>query len=354
MARPGLFDPMPDHLSISARCVRDCTCHAGGAHSSRLATGIDRILKIDENQSIVEACAARAKNFAGLALCAGLAVLLAPQCLPSSAWAKEAPASDSCAPKGGSHSLVTSIDDRLELTLADGRLLRIGGLEAAAPTPGDADLGARGHDWLAAWLEQQDILYELLDARPDRWGRYPAVVFAAPVSGDATPISVGERLVREGFARVAPDQHKNPCEKRLLEAEKAARTAELGLWKDPYYKIIEAGDAAAFTEHAGSFILAEGRVSEIRDGSVRKMLFFGPHRQDHLAVTIMQRNVKIFEAAGLHFHGLIGQTLLVRGLLETRFGPEIEVTNPSEVEFVADGPSETAKPMQEAPAKIQP
>ncbi len=344
---------MPDQAIVSGcQSSRLRPPHWGGT-LRQASTGSDRILKIDENQSIVKVGMAVAKNIPRLVLCAGLAVLVAAQSLAFRSWAKGVAAGDACAPKAGSHAVVTAINDRLELTLADGRLLRIGGLEAAGATPDDADLGARARDWLAAWLENRDILYELLDAQPDRWGRYPAAVFAVPVSGDATPVSAGESLVWQGFARVAPDQHKNPCEKRFLEAEKAARTAQLGLWNDPYYKIIAAGDAAAFIEHAGSFILAEGRVTEVRDGSARKMLFFGP-RRDHLSVTIMQRNVKIFEAAGLHFHGLIGQTLRVRGLLETRFGPEIEATDPSEVEIIADGPSETAKPMQKAPATIQP
>jgi endonuclease YncB( thermonuclease family) len=266
------------------------------------------------------------------------------------AIAKEAAANIGCAPRTASRVLVNAIDDRLELHLADGRVLRLAGIEIAGPTPYDADLPVRAHEWLAAWLEKREVLYEILDPRPDRWGRYAALVFAPAVSGDASLLSAGEGLIGQGFARVVPDQQKNLCERRFLEAEKAARTAERGLWNDPYYKIVDAGDAAAFTEHAGSVILAEGRLTEVRDGSARTTLFFGPHRRDHLAVTVLQRNVKIFEAAGLHFHGLIGQTLRVRGLLETHFGPEIEVTNPSEVELIADGPNETAKPMQKAPA----
>jgi hypothetical protein len=139
-----------------------------------------------------------------------------------------------------------------------------------------------------------------------------------------------------------------------LLAEKAARAAGLGLWSDPYYAVVSATDAASFEERGGSFILAEGTVTEVRDAPTRVTLFFGPRRRSSLAVTILQRNVKIFEAAGLHFHDLIGQTLRVRGLLETRFGPEIELTGPGEIERIVDVPGETAKPVQKAPVLMRP
>ncbi len=194
----------------------------------------------------------------------------------------------------------------------------------------------------------------MLDTRADRWGRFASIVFAVPVSGGAGQVSVAEGLVAQGLARVVPDQHKNPCEAAFLKAEKAARAAVLGLWKDPYYAVVAAAEGTAFAERAGSFVIAEGRVTEVRDGTSRTSLFFGPRRRDRLAVTILQRNVKIFEAAGLHFHHLIGQTLRVRGLLETRFGPEIEVSQPSEIELVAEESDATAKPIGSEPAVARP
>jgi endonuclease YncB( thermonuclease family) len=322
--------------------------------SSLLLTACGRDLKINGNQLGSQARNAFGKGIPGFALPALLSVLLTALSLLAEASAKEMAANESCTPKAGNRAIVTAVNDRLELTLADGRVLRIAGLEAVGPTPDDPYLGAQVRNWLAAWLENREILHEILDPRPDRWGRTGAIVFAARASGEVNLASVGESLVERGFARVVPDQSKNPCEKWLLEAEKAARAAERGLWSDPYYKVISATDAEAFTEHAGSFILAEGRVTEVRDGSARTMLFFGPHRRDHLAVTVLQRNVKIFEAAGLHFHRLIGQTLRIRGLLETHFGPEIEVTDPGDVELIAGSPSETAKPMQKGTGTTQP
>jgi endonuclease YncB( thermonuclease family) len=260
--------------------------------------------------------------------------------------AKEA--KNACLPKAGSsHATVTGVNERLELSLADGRILRLAGIEAPGPTPADPDLAARGRDWLKAWIENQDIFFESADSRPDRWGRIPASVFASGQEDGTSLISVEKRLLEQGFARIVPDQHKTPCAELMIFAERGAQTAGLGLWSDPYYVVAAATDADAFAERAGSFIIAEGKLSDVRQISTRTMLFFGPHRRSHLTVTILQRNIKIFEAAGLHFHDLIGQTLRVRGMLETRFGPEIELTQPNEIELIARGSGDTANPSKQ-------
>lgn len=305
-----------------------------------------RDLKHIENQ--LPAIFRSAAELRSKILCLSVLLLALLPVQSSAALEMGAAAAAPCSVAGATNAKILSLDDHLDLTLADGQVLRLSHLEAAGPTPDDPDLGQRARDWLADWAGSKEISYVKLETRPDRWGRYAALLFTPRDSSGAPPISAGEALVLRGFARVVPDQQKNPCEKQLLLAEKTAREAGLGLWADPYYKIIPADDGAALHEHAANFVLAEGRLTEVRDSSARSTLFFGLRRRGHLVVTVLQRNVKIFEAAGLHFHGLIGQTLRVRGLLETRFGPEIEVANPSAVELVLDGHGETAKPVQKA------
>ncbi len=223
-----------------------------------------------------------------------------------------------------------AISERLELRLADGRLLRLAGIEAPEATPTDPDLAAKSQLWLEAWLKGIEIWVQTLDPRPDRWGRLSALVFETALS--AQPVQ--QILLQEGLARAVPDQSHVPCEAALLTAAKQAKGAARGLWNDPYYAVIAASDRAAFAEHSGGFVEAQGRLSEVKPGAARLMLVFGPPRRGNLVVTVLQRNVKNFENAGLHFHELIGQTLQVRGLLESRFGPEIEVARPNDIEVV--------------------
>jgi len=221
------------------------------------------------------------------------------------------------------------VTERLELILRDGRQLRLAGIEAPEATPDDAELGSRSRAFVEERLKNSEIAFESLSAKPDRWGRFPALVFAG---GDG--ISLTEELLANGLARLVPDQIRIPCEPKFQAAEAAARKAHLGLWQDPYYALLGTQDRAGFAEHAGSFIQAEGRLSDVKAGPTRITLIFGPRRRGHLVVTVLQRNVKNFENAGLQFKDLIGQTLHVRGLLETRFGPEIEISRPTDLSVV--------------------
>jgi hypothetical protein len=46
--------------------------------------------------------------------------------------------------------------------------------------------------------------------------------------------------------------------------------------------------------------------------------------------------VKIFEQAGFDFEALIGRRLRVRGLLDLRFGPQIEISSADEIELIPE------------------
>jgi len=250
-----------------------------------------------------------------------------------------------CPGEGGTSARVVSVDERLELTLENGIRLKIAGVDPPRPTPGDPDLDFRARDRLAQWLVGQEILFRPLAPGPDRWGRVVAFVFAA--MPESTPAStngpgpaqspVGEALIDAGLARYEPSAAARPCRSALLAAEAGARASGLGLWADPYYAIIAAADRLSFAEKAGSSVIVEGRITGIASRRPRITLYFGPRRGGNFSVTILPRNSKTFEAAYASLAGLTGQTVRVRGLLDTRFGPQIEISDPDEVEAAGQG-----------------
>jgi hypothetical protein len=63
-------------------------------------------------------------------------------------------------------------------------------------------------------------------------------------------------------------------------------------------------------------------------------------------VTILQRNLAIFERSGLRFDALIGRRLRIRGLLDLRFGPQIEISSPDELELIPDRTSQDGGTVQ--------
>jgi len=250
-----------------------------------------------------------------------------------------------CPGDGGTSARVVSVDERLELALENGIRLKIAGVDPPRPTPGDPDLDFRARDRLAQWLVGQEILFRPLAPGPDRWGRVVAFVFA--VAPETTPAStngpgaaqlpVGEALIDAGLARYEPSAAARPCRSALLAAEAGARASGLGLWADPYYAIIAAADRLSFAEKAGSSVIVEGRIAGIASRRPRITLYFGPRRGGDFSVTILPRNSKTYEAAYASLAGLTGQTVRVRGLLDTRFGPQIEISDPDEVEAAGQG-----------------
>ncbi len=241
-----------------------------------------------------------------------------------------------CPDQGAAHGRVASINERLELTLEDGIQLKIAGIDAPRPTPGDPELDVRARDRLAQWLIGQEIVFHLLDPGFDRWGRRIAFVFA-PVAGQAQapekpPPPVGEAILDAGLARYEPSATARPCRASLIAAEAGARTARLGLWADPYYAVIAATDRPSFAEKTGTAVLVEGRITGIANRRPRIMLYFGPRQGWDFSVAIFPRNGKAFEAAYAAVADLNGRMVRVRGLLDTRFGPQIEISNPDEIE----------------------
>ena len=251
-----------------------------------------------------------------------------------------------CPGKGGTGSRVVSVDERLELALESGIRLKIAGVDPPRPTPGDPDLDLRTRDRLTQWLVGREILFRPLEPDPDRWGRVVAFVFAfGPGSVNG---SVGEALIDAGLARYEPSAAARPCRSVLLAAEAAARALGLGLWADPYYAIVAAADRLAFAEKAGSSIIVEGRITGIASRGPRITLTFGPRQGWDFSVTILPRNSKTLDAVYALLAGLIGQTVRVRGLLDTRFGPQIEISDPDELEAAGQG-EDAAAPLSPGP-----
>ena len=254
-----------------------------------------------------------------------------------------------CPGEGGTSGRVVAVDERLELTLENGIRLKNAGVDPPRPTPDDPDLDFRARDRLAQWLVGQEILFRPLEPGPDRWGRVVAFVFAvAPESTNGlgpAHLPVGEALIDAGLARYEPSVAALPCRSVLLAAEAGARASGLGLWADPYYAIIAAADRpsfAAFAGKAGSSVIVEGRITGIASRRPRITLYFGPRQGGDFSVTILPRNSKTFEAAYSSLAGLTGQTVRVRGLLDTRFGPQIEISDPDEVEAARQGQNPAA------------
>ena len=254
-----------------------------------------------------------------------LACLLAFCALP----ARAAP----CGDPASQGLRVEAVDERFEITLEDGRRLRLAGIERPRPTPANPGRPAQARDQLRGWLMKPGLRVdlELLAAVPDRWNRLPARLFAP--GGDGGAQSVAEALVEAGLARVEIDPLARPCLRPLLALEATARREGLGLWRDPAFTVAAAADRAGLAARAGEVVLVEGLVSGVGATASRTYVNFGPIRTVDFAATVGRNNLAAFQKSGVILAQLSGKVVRVRGLVETQFGPQIELADPEAIEL---------------------
>jgi len=244
------------------------------------------------------------------------------------ALALAGPASAACGVAAGT-ARIAEVTERLEIRLEDGRLVRLAGLDVPDTPRGGAETAANARSFLGGRLVGREVALVALAARPDRWGRFLAdLSLAEPSGGGASAASL--LLLSAGFARVRPEFETRGCVAERLAAESKARAAGLGLWNDPDYSILEATDVEELAERDGRFVLVEGIVRRVGVGRARLYLDCGG--RDGFTVVVARKSQTAFQNAGVPFNALAGEKIRVRGVLDDRFGPRLEIAEPLMVE----------------------
>jgi endonuclease YncB( thermonuclease family) len=233
-----------------------------------------------------------------------------------------------CEPPAAGTARVRSALDGRTLRLADGREVRLAGLEVPGGN-GEAQAARRA---LAALVEGREVALHRLGPETDRHGRLLAEirVAAAPSGG---PQSVQQALVAAGHARVAGRVGDIACARQWLAAERAARAAGLGLWAGPHYVIRQAGNPGEILAERGRFTVVEGDVLSVRESGGTIYVNFGRRWSEDFTVTVSKRNERMFAAAGLDLKNLASRRVRVRGFVEERGGPWIEAARPEQIEI---------------------
>jgi endonuclease YncB( thermonuclease family) len=261
------------------------------------------------------------------------------------------PTPSACRVEPFGSGVVARVVDGRTFVLADGREVRLAGIEvppeadlsrqpeapATEGAPGEAqpaaDRGLAATAALTALVVGHEAVLKHAKPVTDRYAR---VLADAYLSRDGAEVSVAKTLVAQGFARVAARPGDATCAAELRAAERAARMAKLGLWGDPRYFYRAAENAGEIAAERGRFTLVEGKVVSVRESGATIYVNFGRRWSQDFTVTISKRNERIFAAAGLEPQKLSGRRVLVRGWVEERGGPWIEASTPDQIEIVAD------------------
>ena len=219
---------------------------------------------------------------------------------------------------------VDAVIDARTVRLSDGREVRLAGIEPAFPEK----TGAAQTQALAAMLAGREVRLAAEDDTPDRYGRVRAFIWRLP-----DEILVQRELLAQGEAVASATVADQDCEAALTEAEGTAREAKRGIWTDPA-AIKNTESPGDILTGNGRFMLVEGKVLSVRQPGATTYLNFGRNWTRDFAVTIPRQALSHLAAAGLVPKSLENKRIRVRGFVEARPGPRIEVLRAGQIELL--------------------
>lgn len=271
----------------------------------------------------------RAKQVLLAAALAGLASSGAVEAR-SRAPAEGRPAAASCPGPAGDDA-VRRIDGTGEIVLASERRVVLADIRLT-PLPDPRDPARPdGFAWLGTLADRPVSV--LAVGAPDRWGREAAVV--ALREGEAR-IDLAELLVAEGLAVVDAGERDVLCRPDLLTLEAEARARRRGLWAGET-ALVPADRVDLLRERNGRFAVVEGRVVSVGERRDRTYLNFGRDFSRDFAAVVPRRTWVALKASGISAQSLRGRTVRLRGIVEIRRAPVIELAAPGLLERPAAG-----------------
>ena len=219
--------------------------------------------------------------------------------------------------------VVSAIVDGRTLRLEDGRDIRLAGVDVIA---GDSD---DPRPALAALIGRRVTLRGDGDD-PDRYGRQSVFIYLEP-----SATSIQSELLERGEALASGDVADKACAAELATAEAAARQARRGIWANSsVIKTVE--NPVDILTRVGQFTVVEGKVLSVGQAGATVYLNFGRRWTRDFAATISRRMIPYFEAAGVAPVSLENRRVRVRGWVERRGGPRINVLRVGQIEVIGD------------------
>ena len=217
---------------------------------------------------------------------------------------------------------VAAVIDARTFRLQDGREVRLAGIEPAVTEKTNRTSA------LAAIIAGREVTLSGEDDTPDRYGRQPAFVFLA---SSETPVQA--LLLARGEALVSATITNKDCAAVLTAAEAAGRQAKQGTWADPM-AIKNAESPGDILAGIGRFTVVEGKVLSVRQAGATTYLNFGRNWTQDFAATISRRVLPAFATAGMVLKSFENRRIRVRGWVEARGGPRIEVLHVGQIELL--------------------
>jgi endonuclease YncB( thermonuclease family) len=280
-----------------------------------------------------------------------LPVIMAPlACLLSGApvaAAGEPPAEERCALEPGPSHTVARIVDAETIVVDDGSEVRlIGALAPRSPSTGSADWPPEraAREALERLLLGRNVELKFAGRRSDRYGRRLAHVFAADGS---EKVWVQGHLLSQGLVRVYALAGNTACLAEMLELEREAREKGRGVWAVAAYRVLAATELGELLRRSNRLEVVEGIVSDVAFTGGRVYVNFGADWRRDFTAVVAPRLVRGSPETVSRLKALAGKRVRVRGWIDRRNGPSVEIAALGEIEEIGSGGSESSGPENE-------
>ena len=266
---------------------------------------------------------------------AAMAFLLLAGVVPSPAQDERT----SCTLQVGPTRSVVRIIDAETVLLDDDQQVRLVG----ALAPRSPDLSPDAEPWppeqqAAAALRDlvlgRSVELAYSGRRSDRYGRRLAHLF---LDANGERVWVQGRLLSTGHARAYGLPGSFACARELLAHEHVAREARTGLWASGAYATRAAGRSRELMRMRNTYQIVQGSVVRVTPTKSRTYLDFGSDWHSDFSAGIDAKLLRADPDWAKTVPALLGRRIEVRGWIEYRNGPFINVEDPSQIAVVDEG-----------------
>jgi endonuclease YncB( thermonuclease family) len=233
---------------------------------------------------------------------------------------------------------VVRVIDAETIALDDGSEVRLAGILAprrpmtvgavSAHEPYAPEVAARAA--LGALVLDRSVEMRALQTPLDRYGRRRAHVFAQ-AQGKRTWVQGA--LLAQGHARAWGYQDSDACLREMLLQEASAREAGRELWGNAAFAVRAAANVRELMRLRSTFQLVEGRVTGVTQSGGRVYVNFGDDWRTDFTAGVLRRKVVANLERG-EIEALRGRRVRVRGFIERRNGPFVEISTWAQVELL--------------------
>lgn len=243
-----------------------------------------------------------------------------------------------CVLEPGPVRTVTRVLDGETLILDDGSAARLIGALAPRARDAGADAGAwppetQSIQTLSRLVLGKRIKLAFGGRQKDRYGRFLAQVFLE--AGGRTEWVQGTMLAT-GQARAYGIPESFACVRELLAHEAEARRKRLGLWSNGVYRTLPAQQTGTLLKLRGKYERVTGTIMSVGRTKTTTYLNFGTDWKSDFTVRIGKAVLAAHPDFARTIDTLQAKTIIVRGWIERRNGPLIDVADLSQIEILGE------------------